>query len=240
MSRWVELYPAAWRERYGDELDWLLSERPPGPLDHVDLARGALDAHLDPQLPGDARRRVPWTHRLPGVLAIMGGAGWIASATLAWTSPDGADALIPVSVVAMMLSVSGVFLRRWRMAFGRGLVVASGLFAAAVIAPWPASVLAFAVLVALVGAGLLALGAIRAGMEPVRRWALVAVGIGMPLVAVLPILAGGIVLQETASWPLVGAIATYGVAWLVVGGMMSRRGVATFERRDGIEEVADD
>jgi hypothetical protein len=50
MSRLLNLYPAAWRERYGAELQDLLTERPPTTRDKVDLARGALDAWLHPQV----------------------------------------------------------------------------------------------------------------------------------------------------------------------------------------------
>src|SRR5687768_8208815 len=46
MSRIVRLYPEAWRDRYGDELAVLLEERGARPRDLVDLALGALDAHL--------------------------------------------------------------------------------------------------------------------------------------------------------------------------------------------------
>ncbi len=50
MSRWLRLYPATWRRRYGDELEALLSERRPGPRDALDLLRGALDARLHPRV----------------------------------------------------------------------------------------------------------------------------------------------------------------------------------------------
>jgi len=46
MKRIVRLYPAAWRERYGDEMEALLEDRPVGPFDLIDLLLGAFDAHL--------------------------------------------------------------------------------------------------------------------------------------------------------------------------------------------------
>ncbi|HET7704361.1 MAG TPA: hypothetical protein VFK35_13250 [Candidatus Limnocylindrales bacterium] len=42
----VRLYPAAWRERYGEEFVALLEERPVGPFDVADVVLGALDARL--------------------------------------------------------------------------------------------------------------------------------------------------------------------------------------------------
>jgi hypothetical protein len=46
----VRLYPRAWRERYEDEFVALLEERPASVLDVYDLALGALDAWLSPQV----------------------------------------------------------------------------------------------------------------------------------------------------------------------------------------------
>ncbi len=42
----VRLYPKGWRERYGDEFEALLEECLHSPLDALDVALGALDAHL--------------------------------------------------------------------------------------------------------------------------------------------------------------------------------------------------
>jgi hypothetical protein len=42
----VQLYPRAWRERYGEEFEALLSECLHSPLDILDIFLGALDAHL--------------------------------------------------------------------------------------------------------------------------------------------------------------------------------------------------
>lgn len=42
----LRLYPRAWRDRYGDELDDLLDETPGTPSTVLDLARGAVTAHL--------------------------------------------------------------------------------------------------------------------------------------------------------------------------------------------------
>ncbi len=47
LASWlVGLYPYAWRERYGNELAALLADCPPSWRDCLDIALGALDAHL--------------------------------------------------------------------------------------------------------------------------------------------------------------------------------------------------
>ena len=52
MTRLVALYPRGWRDRYEDEFLALLEERPPDPLDRIDIVRGAVDARLHPQRRG--------------------------------------------------------------------------------------------------------------------------------------------------------------------------------------------
>jgi hypothetical protein len=53
-AKWlVRAYPQAWRARYEDEFLALMAERPSSLADVVDIARGALDAHLHPEfIPG--------------------------------------------------------------------------------------------------------------------------------------------------------------------------------------------
>jgi hypothetical protein len=51
VSRYLSMYPRAWRERYGEELEAVLDAEPPGIRDGLDLIRGALDAHLHPPVP---------------------------------------------------------------------------------------------------------------------------------------------------------------------------------------------
>ena len=50
VSGLLRLYPRPWRERYGEEFEELLAQRPPSVRHRLDIARGALDAHLHPQL----------------------------------------------------------------------------------------------------------------------------------------------------------------------------------------------
>lgn len=46
----LRLYPRAWRERYEEEFLALLEQTDSSPLDLADVALGALDAHLRPQV----------------------------------------------------------------------------------------------------------------------------------------------------------------------------------------------
>ena len=51
MKRFVRLYPRAWRERYGAEIEALIERMRKDPAAVVDLLRGVVDAHLHPELP---------------------------------------------------------------------------------------------------------------------------------------------------------------------------------------------
>jgi hypothetical protein len=91
MRALLHLYPRAWRERYGDELVALLEDRPPSPLDLVDLVRGAFDARLHPQLPGaqpaTPERKNPMSDRLPGFAAIGGGLLFLSGVAMVGLAP---------------------------------------------------------------------------------------------------------------------------------------------------------
>ena len=50
MSGLLRLYPRSWRDRYGEEFEDLLAQRPPSVRHRLDIVRGALDAHLHPEL----------------------------------------------------------------------------------------------------------------------------------------------------------------------------------------------
>jgi hypothetical protein len=92
MSRLVALYPRAWRDRYETEFLALMADRPPDPLDRIDIVRGAVDARLHPQVrpsptgpapapdpsaaAGRPSSRVGW-------LTLAGGLLWIAAVIVA-------------------------------------------------------------------------------------------------------------------------------------------------------------
>ncbi len=81
MSRLVRLYPEAWRSRYEVELVDLLASRPPTLLERLDIVRGALDAHLHPQVVAPDGKTPPLTERdrlarRLGMAAVGGAALW--------------------------------------------------------------------------------------------------------------------------------------------------------------------
>jgi hypothetical protein len=75
----IRLYPAVWRERYGDEFEAVLDERPMGPFDVADIVLGAIDARL--RLRGrraitTTGRGISMSLRIGGIAAIVAGATW--------------------------------------------------------------------------------------------------------------------------------------------------------------------
>ena len=114
MSRLVRLYPAAWRDRYGDELAALLEDRPPGPFDIADLLLGAIDARLHLRGFGnhsEHRKGIPMSLRLSGSAAIIGGVLWIiffAIVAISYTGVDADVAWFPVVFGAGLLLLAAL------------------------------------------------------------------------------------------------------------------------------------
>jgi hypothetical protein len=74
-GRWlIALYPARWRDRYGDEFAALLDEEPVTPRLVIDVIRGALDAHATPT-PHHAATpphgAIPMRTRMPALVSIF-------------------------------------------------------------------------------------------------------------------------------------------------------------------------
>jgi hypothetical protein len=156
MRTLLRLYPAAWRERYGDEVAALLEEHPPTLLDHLDLIRGALDARLHPQVPGAAAapdKELPVNQRLLGVMAAIGGLAWlIGFASLLvmpldeYGFPDASIAIIAAALASSFIGIAlGELGTREGSATSRrtGHVIAVASVAAAVtmFIPWPVFVI---------------------------------------------------------------------------------------------------
>jgi len=226
MSRVVRLYPKAWRDRYEEEFLTLLAERPPTFADLVDTVRGALDAHLNPQAQVEPS---PWTHRIPGMVALIAGAMWSAAflAFVLWQ--DGAWAvagLIPPSMFLMFLSLPGDYMA----AHGRRIAIAIGVIGACiVVANLPYSLLTAVAgiggyLIAL--SGMLTLAAIRAEIGPSGRWILLVLAVVLPVAIGLPVALGLGTVSADESWVL-GLLLPYGLAWVLVGLRMAIRGSAT-------------
>jgi hypothetical protein len=110
VTRYVALYPRAWRDRYGDELEAVLETEGLGLRTRLDLLRGALDAHLHPGRPSP----------LPVVAALSASAFAVAHAIALSTEPVPTDwpgylepalPLISASVLAMIPAVIGLWLK---------------------------------------------------------------------------------------------------------------------------------
>jgi hypothetical protein len=101
--RLIGLYPAAWRDRYGDEFLAVLEERSPRRLDVVDIVWSAIDAHLFPQAP-EGRFRV--FTRLAGLAAIGAGAALLVGFF-------GLNEItVPVFYVLAIVGLVGIHLRQ--------------------------------------------------------------------------------------------------------------------------------
>jgi hypothetical protein len=154
MSRLLRLYPAAWRERYGDELLALLDDHPATVSDHLDLIRGALDARVHPQVRGAniPDKETTVNQRLLGVLAAVGGIVWILGfaslffmprdvdgfhdSTLAIIAAIFATALIGIALGELGTRPGSATSRRTGHAIAIGSVLAAGTM----ILGWPALV----------------------------------------------------------------------------------------------------
>jgi hypothetical protein len=158
VSRLIALYPRTWRERYGDEFLALLSERPPDPLDRIDIVRGAIDARLHPQ--PDPQRSPepleplpyngPWSIRRAGIVSLVGGFFWIATIGIAVNGPIMRDGLhvyrdVGAAIMTFLISVALLIVGLWaaaatlpsRSRVARTAALVAGLAGAVwAIAPW--------------------------------------------------------------------------------------------------------
>jgi hypothetical protein len=105
VSLLIRLYPAQWRERYGEEFAALLEERPLGPFDVADIVLGAIDArlHLQRDAPSQARKGFTMSLRLGGIAAILAGILWLAGMTWSGLDPADQDPGILLALAGMVL-----------------------------------------------------------------------------------------------------------------------------------------
>lgn len=110
----LRLYPARWRDRYGDEFAAVLESRPLGPFDVVDVLLGALDAHLHLRGLGSSSRHgkgFVMSLRVGGYAAIAGAIMWLVGFVVA--SADQTDAAWPwvvffAGTVALLIALAGL------------------------------------------------------------------------------------------------------------------------------------
>ena len=115
MNRLVRLYPAAWRERYGEELSAVLQDRPPSPFDVADLLLAAVDAHLHLRGLGNRsehRKGIPMSLSIGGIAAVVSGGLWASfyvwASTVYYREADNGTLWIPVLAVALLSLVAAL------------------------------------------------------------------------------------------------------------------------------------
>ena len=232
MTRLIRLYPAAWRARYEAELLDLLQERPPTFGDSLDLVRGAVDARLHPELvePSLPDLDMPPASRLPGSAALAGGLAWAALAVVLVldTSPAWSDlvALFWTSLSLMTLSLVGpVPLARVRQ-IRSGLLAGGVLLGLVLLLPEGLKTVPAIALIALIGAGLLTVAGLRAGLSAAARVAIVAVAWIVPFVIASLGSMGLVDFGPGSTWIQGVVAAPIGIAWIILGTLMARRGAA--------------
>ena len=150
MNALLRLYPRAWRDRYGDELVALLEDHPLTPLVLIDVIRGALDAHLHPQVRGSAApsdKELPVNQRLLGAMAAVGGIAWILGIASTYVLPldiygerDTSLAVWGVAIGGGLIAISLGELgtrpgsRSWT---GHAIAIAGVVFSLTVPLGWP-------------------------------------------------------------------------------------------------------
>jgi hypothetical protein len=227
MSRLTALYPATWRDRYGDEFEAVLTARPPSVGERVDIVRGALDAHLHPQVPGLVR--IPDRY---GFGPLVGLGLLVVAVLLAANGPVQYDdygtyrdgvAAIPFFVLAMVLLDVGLYRIVLRLPDGAAWAGAAGLIAIVAGPTWAFMPWVVPIgMIFILGVLGLAVGARRAGIVP--TWALVV------LVAALAVPAGLFAATPFVPWYALRAsglnfavvVGSMAIVWLVFGGLLLR------------------
>jgi hypothetical protein len=225
MTRLLRLYPAAWRQRYEAEMLDLLAQRPRTGRDLVDLVRGAVDAHLHPQVAGAT---MPWTHRIPGGLTIATGAllgiAAICATVPGWSTVSGTFA--GLAVLTMLIALAGDYLMAVRRATAIGIAVLALAFMVVNLAPWGIAFLTYMAGIFWFLGGGLTLAAIRAGIRARWRWTLVLSTVVVPGAFVVAGLVFGPLQDDPPGWAGLLAV-PYGLAWVAIGIRMTVRGSPT-------------
>ena len=112
----IRCYPAAWRERYGDEFAAVLDERPLGPFDVADVLLGALDARLrmrDRRAGLTERKGFNMSLRIGGIAAILGAAepgespgSWAMASSPSRTRSFGS--LLVIGLGLLLVAIAGL------------------------------------------------------------------------------------------------------------------------------------
>jgi hypothetical protein len=156
MTALVRLYPRAWRDRYEAEFLDVLTDRPPSLADRLDILLAAIDAHLEPEVPGDTasdspRRAASGRGRIGAGLAVIGGLLWIAAGITLSTAAFGVDGYretLPALILSLlagafggaaMLAIADEVPGHRRTVLVLGMITLVG--AALAVGPWPIMVI---------------------------------------------------------------------------------------------------
>jgi uncharacterized membrane protein len=244
----LAMYPARWRQRYGEEFRAMLESRPLGPFDFADVLIGALDARL-------TRFRFAGTAaidggpvmmlRIGGFGAIGGGVLWFLGIAVASALGDRQGApwmfVAIVGTLGLLLALVGLSAFQahrqpaltWAAfaipAVGN-VVSVVGMFAMATrtsdaplvgpLGPWDIWMLGM--LATLVGSILFAIASIRAGVLSRRA----AQSLAITAAAFLILATGmtGVVDSGTATILAAASMASFGASWVALGLSALRRG----------------
>jgi hypothetical protein len=237
MTRLVALYPRTWRDRYEDEFLALVSERPTGLLDRLDILRGAIDARIHPQVQGSPAAPEapiagsPWPVRA-GWLTLLGGVLWIAAVIVATNGPlvvddhgtyrDGAAAMPLLFAAVMLLGVGMIatFVQLPEPSRPAQTAVYVGSMAGLLwaLAPW----LMYAGAVAFAGLLVVAVAAWRAGRWSSLELGIVVAGVGLGWGPIFSVAFG--LLTPRAAGPDVQYLVLLSLvtSWFVIGASLVR------------------
>lgn len=232
MSRLLRLYPAAWRERYEAEFIGTLQDRSVGLTGSADIVRGAIDAHLHPELTGGTPH--VWTHRLPGFMAMAAGLIWSwYYLRILLAAPEEWGYGIFIAMLLMLFAVLGDYMASHARQIGLTLsvLVAAALLAGAqplhVIGGGMLNFALGAAAALLLSGGMLTLAALRAGIGVGVRWLLIVGALLVPITVAVPIMGGFGPTDPGGAPAMVVAILPYGIAWAIIGLRMTIRGSVT-------------
>lgn len=245
----LAMYPARWRQRYGEEFRDLLESRPLGPFDFADVLIGALDARLTrfrfagaASIDGGPLMML----RLGGIGAIAGGASWFIGLAVA-SMPGGDDAawlaLIALGTAGLLLALIGLSafqahrhpILAWAAFAIPGLGAFVSVIGATVMALGPGddplvlgsfsawSVWMLGLLGVLVGSIIFAVATIRAAVFSRRA----AIALAVSSATVLVVMTGrlGVNVEGTGAELLLAVVmGSFGASWIALGVMALRGG----------------
>jgi len=244
----LAMYPARWRQRYGEEFRAVLESRPLGPFDFADVLIGALDARL-------TRFRFAGTAgidggpfmmlRFGGLGAIVGGVLWFLGIAVASAlgEPGGSPWMFVamVGTAGLLLALVGLSAFQahrqpaltWAAfaipAIG-SVVSLVGMFGMATgpsdttfvgsFGAWEIWILGL--LGMLVGSILFAIASIRAGV--LSRGAAQGLGIAAAAIIVISLGVTGVVGRDTSTILVAASMASFGASWVALGLSALRHG----------------